>query len=75
MVTEPTHIEEGIFDLVLTYVSDIVGDRIGSPVGSSDYSAIFIDIVLEQPIPHLACKPGWAALLLTVAALSLPLLA
>ena len=29
--------------------------RVSSPVETSDYSAIFID-VLEQPIPHMVCR-------------------
>ena len=53
MTTELTHIDGGMLDLVLTDVSDIVGVRIGSPVGASDHSVIFIEVVLEQPIPHL----------------------
>ena len=51
MVSEPTHIEGRVTD-----ISDIVGVRVGSPVGTSDHSAVFIDIVLKQPIPHLVCR-------------------
>ena len=47
MVTEPTHIHGG----VLTDIPNVVGVWVGSPVGISDHSAIFIDVVLEQPIP------------------------
>ena len=39
--------------MVLTDVSDVLGVRVDSPVGTSAYSAIFMGIVLEQPIPHL----------------------
>ena len=53
MITEPTHIDIGVLDLVLTDVPDVVGVRVGSPDGTSGYSALFIDVVLEQPIPHL----------------------
>ena len=48
-VTEPTHIDEWVLDLVLTDVPDIVGVRVCSSVGTSDHSAIFIDVVLDQP--------------------------
>ena len=41
MVTEPTHIDGGVFDLVLTNVSDVVEVRVGSPVGTLDHSAVF----------------------------------
>ena len=52
-VTEPTHIDGGVLDLVLADVPDVAGVQFGSPVGTSDHSAVFIDIVLEQLIPHL----------------------
>ena len=42
MVTEP--------DMVMADVHEV---RIVSPVGTSDHCAIFIDVVLEQPIPYL----------------------
>ena len=58
MVTEPTGIDGGVLDLVLTDIPDVVGVRVGSPVGTSDHSAIFIDVVLEQPILHLVCRQG-----------------
>ena len=45
----------GALDLVLTDVSVLVGARAGSPVETSDRSAAFIDVVLEQSIPHLVC--------------------
>ena len=45
MVTEPTYIG-GVLELVLTDVADIVRVRIWSPVGTSDHSAVFIDLVL-----------------------------
>ena len=56
MVTEPTHIDGGVFDLVLIGVHDLFEGRVGSPVGTSDHSAIFIDVVLEQPIPYLVFR-------------------
>ena len=40
MVTEPTQIDGGVLDLVLTDVFDIVGVRVGSSVGTSNYSAV-----------------------------------
>ena len=46
MVTEPTHIDGGALDLVLTSVHDLVEVRVGSPFGTSDHSAILIDVVL-----------------------------
>ena len=39
--TEPTHIDGGVLDLVLTYVSDLVGIRVDSPVEISDHLAVF----------------------------------
>ena len=42
--------------MVLTDVHDLVEVRVGSPVGTSDHSAIFMDVVLEQSIPHLVCR-------------------
>ena len=48
MGTEPTHIDKEVLELVLTIVPDVVG-----AVGTSDHSAAFIDVVLEQPISHL----------------------
>ena len=53
MVTEPTHMDGAILDLVLKDVHDLVKVRVGLSVETSDHSAIFIDIVMEQPIPHL----------------------
>ena len=53
MSRKPTHIDCSMLDLVLTNVPDFVGVRIGSPVETSDYSAVFIDVLLEQPIPQL----------------------
>ena len=42
-VTEPIRIDGGELDLVLTDVPDVLGIWVGSPVGTSDYSVIFID--------------------------------
>ena len=56
MVMESTHIDGGVFDSVLTDVHGLLEIRVGSPVVISDHSAIFIDIGLEQSIPHLVCR-------------------
>ena len=56
MVTEPTHINGGVLDLVLTDVPDVIGVQFGSQVGASDYSALFIDVVLEQTISYLVYR-------------------
>ena len=56
MVTDPTHIDEGIFDLVLTDAHDLVEVRVGYLVGTSDHSAIFIVVMLEKAIPQLVCR-------------------
>ena len=40
IVTAPTHIGEGVADSVLTDIHYVVGFRVGSPVGTSDHSAI-----------------------------------
>ena len=56
MVTKPTHINGGVFDLVPTVVPDLVGIPVASLVVTSDHSVFFIDVVLEQPIPHLVCS-------------------
>ena len=47
MVMEPTHIDGGVLDLVLTDDPDAVGNRVGSPVGTSDYTIVFINVVRE----------------------------
>ena len=56
MVTEPTHTDGGVLYLVLTDVHDLVKVRVGSSVGTSDRSAIFIYVLLEQPIPYSVCR-------------------
>ena len=56
MGTLPSHIDVGMLDLVLTNISDSVAVWFRSPVGSPDYSAIFIVAVLEQPAPHQVCR-------------------
>ena len=56
MVTEPTHFDEGVLDLVVMDIPDVVGVRGGLPVGTSDHNAIFMDVVLEQPILHFVCR-------------------
>ena len=55
MLTEPTHIGGGVLDLVLTGIPDVAEVWVGSQDGTPDHSAIFIVVVLEQPIPHLVC--------------------
>ena len=47
MLTETTHIDGGLLDLVLTDAPELVGIRVGSSVGTSNHSAVFIDVVLE----------------------------
>ena len=56
MVTEPTHIDGGVLDLVLTDVPDVVGAQVIMPVGTSDHRIVFIDVVLEQPISCLVYR-------------------
>ena len=56
MVKEPTYIDEDVLDLVPTDDPDLVGGRVVSPVGTSDHSAVFLDVELEQPIPPLVCR-------------------
>ena len=41
IVSEPTHTNGGVLDLVLPEFFDVVGVRVGSPVGTSDHSAVF----------------------------------
>ena len=41
---------------MLTDVPNVVGVRVGSSVGPSDHSVIFMGVVLEQPKPHLVCR-------------------
>ena len=53
---EPTRIDEGILELGLTDVPALVGIQVDSPVGTSGHSAVFIDDVLEQPIPLSVCR-------------------
>ena len=52
----PTHIERGALDLVLTDVADFVRGLGWLASGTSEYSAVFMDVVLEQSIPHLMCR-------------------
>ena len=56
MVMDPTHIDRGVLDLVLTDVPTLVRVRVDSPVRTSGHSAVFIDVVLEQHIPHFVCR-------------------
>ena len=42
--------------MVLTDAHDFLGVRVGSPIGTSDHSILFIDVVLQQPIPNLVCR-------------------
>ena len=55
-VTELTHTEGGILDLVWTDAHDLVTVRVVPPIGISDHNALFIDVVLEQPKPYLVCR-------------------
>ena len=48
MVTELTHIDRGVLDTVLTDVPDLVGVWVDSPVGTSDHSAVYIDVLEQQ---------------------------
>ena len=45
-----------MLDLVLTGVPGVVVVRVGSPVGTSNDSVVFRDVVLEQPGPHQVCR-------------------
>ena len=56
MVTDPSQFDGGVFDLVLIDVADVVRVCVGLPVGTSDHSVIFIDVVLDQLISHLVCR-------------------
>ena len=49
IVTEPTHIKRGALNLAMTDVSDLVGVRVGSPVRTSDHSAVFLNVEFELP--------------------------
>ena len=50
---EPTHIDGRVLDLVLKDFADVVGIQGGSPVGTLDCRAIFINAVRQQSILHL----------------------
>ena len=41
---------------MLTDVPDLIGVRVGSLFAISDHSAISINTVLEQSIPHEMCR-------------------
>ena len=56
MISEPTHIDEGVLDLMLTDIPDAIGVRVDSPVGTSDHSVMFIDVLMEKPIPRLVYR-------------------
>ena len=55
-VTKNTHIDGGVLGLVLTDIPDVIGVRVGSPIGSSNHITVFIDVILEQHIPHLVSR-------------------
>ena len=40
MVTEPTHSDGGVLDVVLTHVPGVIGVRVGLSVGTSHHSVI-----------------------------------
>ena len=42
--------------MVLSDAHDQVRFPVGSPIGPSNHSALLIDVVLEQLIPHLLCR-------------------
>ena len=52
IVNEPTHVAGGTLDLVLTDIPDLVTVVVGCPVGSSDHSALLIELSLDQSVPH-----------------------
>ena len=56
MVTESKYIDGGVLGLVQTDAHDLVEVRVVSPIGTLDHSTLFIDVVLEQPIPNLVCR-------------------
>ena len=56
MITEPTHIDGRVLDLVRADVYNVVEVQVGSTVRTSDPSAVFIDVFREQPNPHLVCR-------------------
>ena len=56
MVSETTHIDGRVFELVVRKFPNVVGVWVDLQVGISDHSEFFIDVVLEQPIPHLVCR-------------------
>ena len=55
MITELTHIDGDILDLEL--VPNVVEVRVGLPVGALDHRAVFIDVMLKQPMLHVGCRP------------------
>ena len=50
------HIEGERFDLVLRDIADLHEVSFGSPVKTSDHSAVFKYVVLEQLSPHSVCR-------------------
>ena len=56
MVSEPSHIDGGVLDLVLTDVPDVLWVQVRLSVGTSDHRAVFVYVVLEQPILQLVCR-------------------
>ena len=56
MVKKPSHFNAAVITLVLTDVPDVVEIRVGSPIGTSNHSFVFIDVVLKQPISQLVCR-------------------
>lgn len=56
MVTEPTQNDGDALYFVLTAGADFSGVLVGSPVSTSDHSAVLTDVVLERPILHLTFR-------------------
>ena len=52
LVRGPTHRGCGILKWALTDVPDLCQDSVGSSVGRSDHSALFLTLKLVEPAPH-----------------------
>ena len=52
-VVSPTHARDGILDLLMTVVPDLVRVGVVAPTGNSDHSNLFAVISMAQAVPNL----------------------
>ena len=53
LVVGPTHARDGILDLLMTDVSDLIQVAVVAPIGNSDHSSVSAVISTAQAVPNL----------------------